>query len=37
MSNKEDLKQRLAMLTALNNEVMNSDKERAFDLKENII
>lgn len=37
MSNKEDLKQRLAMLTALNNEVMNSDKERAFDLKENVV
>ncbi len=37
MSNKEELKQRLAMLTALNNEVMNSDKERAFDLKENVV
>jgi len=37
MSNKQDLKQRLAMLTALNNEVMNSDKERAFDLKENVV
>ena len=37
MSNKEELKQRLAMLTALNNEVMNSNKERAFDLKENVV
>ena len=37
MSNKEELKQRLAMLTALNNEVMNSNKERAFDLKKNVV
>lgn len=37
MSNKEELKKRLAMLTALNNEVINSNKERAFDLKENVV
>jgi hypothetical protein len=37
MSGKEQLKQQLAMLTQLNNQVMSSNKNRAFDLKENVV